>query len=437
MQNLLENRLPFTRIFHWRSLILIPLLSGIVVACSNCSSTTKKPLPARKDSTVNLPPPSTLSDAEKNQLNAACEIWFDSLLGRTNFNGAVLVAKSGNIVFEKFKGTAHVGSSDAITGTTQFHIASVSKTITAMSILKLWQEGKLNIDDEFSKYFPAFNYPGVTIRTLLNHRSGLPNYVYFMEDLGWDKHVYIKNQDILDWLINHKAELKNIGAPGKHFTYCNTNYALLALLAEKITNTPFPEYIQQAFFKPLGMTHSFIFTRADSATINPSYDWRGQLIPLNYLDLVYGDKNVFSTPEDLLLWDRALRSNLLFSKETLEQAYTPYSNEKKGVRNYGLGWRMNIYPNGKKLIYHNGWWHGYNASFIRLIDEDATIIVLGNQYNRTIYKAKSLAPLFGAKYITGEEEEGENNKADSISAGADNTTPVVKKSTRRKGKRGR
>ena len=80
---------------------------------------------------------------------------------------------------------------------------------------------------------------------------------------------------LVDWVSVHYPELKNIGAPGKHFTYCNTNYALLALLAEKITNTPFPVFIQQEFFKPLGMTHSFIFTKEDSARINPSYDWRG------------------------------------------------------------------------------------------------------------------------------------------------------------------
>src|SRR5205085_5396924 len=131
--------------------------------------------------------------------------------------------------------------------------------------------------DEFNKYFPNFNYPGVTIRNLLTHRSGLPNYLYFMEELGWDKSVYIKNQDVLDYLINRKAELKDITTPGTHFTYCNTNYALLALLIEKVTGTSYPQYISQTFFTPLKMKNSFVFTPADSARINPSYDWRGGL----------------------------------------------------------------------------------------------------------------------------------------------------------------
>ena len=113
-----------------------------------------------------------------------------------------------------------------------FHIASVSKTFTAMAVLRLWQDGKLNIDDEFSKYFPSFNYPGVTIRTLLDHRSGLPNYVHFMENMGWDKKVNVTNEDVLNFLINRKAEMTDIGTADRRFMYCNTNFALLALLIE-------------------------------------------------------------------------------------------------------------------------------------------------------------------------------------------------------------
>ena len=344
----------------------------------------------------------------------ACEHWYDTVLGKSGFNGGLLVSKDGNIVFEKFRGTGHIGSKDTITSTTPFHIASVSKTITAMAILKLWQDGKLNIDDEYQKYFPGFNYPGVTIRTLLNHRSGLPNYLYFMDEMGWNKSVYIKNQDVYDYLVNFKSQLKNIGVPGTRFTYCNTNYALLALLAEKITGLAFPKFIQKEFFYPLNMKHSFVFTLQDSANVNPSYDWRGQMIPLNYLDLVYGDKNVYTTAEDLLIWDRALRTNMIFKPETLEQAYTPYSNEKPGIRNYGLGWRMNLYPDGKKMIYHNGWWHGYNAAFLRLLAENVTIIVMGNRYTNAVYKAKTLANIFGNQMMEDAEDNENARPADSI-----------------------
>jgi CubicO group peptidase (beta-lactamase class C family) len=303
---------------------------------------------------------------------------------------------------------------------TSLHIASVSKTFTAMATLKLWQDGQLNIDDQFSKYFPSFNYPGVTIRTLLNHRSGLPNYVHFMENMGWNKKIKITNEDVINFLISKKNSIKNVGKADKGFSYCNTNYALLALLIEKVSGKNYSDYLQETFFTPLQMKHTFVYNNnRDSGKVTLSYDYRGKLIPFNFLDVVYGDKNIYSTPRDLLIWDRALTEGNLFTQKILQEAYTPYSNEKPGIKNYGLGWRMNNYPSGKKMIFHNGWWHGNNAAFIRLIQDSATIIVLGNKYNRGIYHAKDLSSLFGNYFGAGEEDELEasiSNAPDSIVA---------------------
>jgi CubicO group peptidase (beta-lactamase class C family) len=391
-------------------------IAGIILF--GCQSTTPKSTKGNINDTlalIELPKPQPISKAEADRLHSACEQWYDSALMFRGFNGGMLVAKNGNIVFEKYTGTGHLPGSDLITASTPLQIASVSKTFTAMAVLKLWQDGKLNIDDELSKYIKNFNYPGVTIRSLLNHRSGLPNYLYFMEDLGWDKTKTATNEDVLDYLVNKKAELVNIAPPNTHFTYCNTNYALLALLIERVTGKKFPDYLKQTFFVPLQMKNTFVYQPTDSVKVALSYDWRGRLMVLNHLDGVYGDKNIYTTPQDLFTWDRALSCNKIFKPETLVQAYTPYSNEKPGIRNYGLGWRMNIYPDGKKMIYHNGWWHGSNAAFIRLLDENATIIVIGNKFNRSIYHAKVLSKLFGA-YDSGEdEEEGESSKTtDSI-----------------------
>ena len=105
---------------------------------------------------------------------------------------------------------------------------------------------------------------------------------------------------------------------------------------------------------------------------------------------------------------------MLFKTETLEQAYAPYSNEKAGIRNYGLGWRMYVYPEGKKIVYHNGRWHGSNAAFIRLISDKATIIVIGNRFNRSIYHAKILASLFGDYFGEIDEEEAPVADKDSV-----------------------
>lgn len=389
-------------------------LNLLICACSfisaslllSCNGGKSKKDGLTDSASLLLPGAGEVSPAEKQRIKKYAQDWYDSSLVNRGFNGGIIVAKNGNILFEAYRGTGHLEKKDTITDTTSFHIASVSKTFTAMAVLKLWQDGKLNIDDELNKYFPTFNYPGVTIRSLLNHRSGLPNYVYFMEAQGWNKKQVVKNEDVLDYLVTKKASLTNISAPNTHFAYCNTNYALLALLIEKVSGENYSAFLQHTFFSPLHMQHTFVADSSMFDKLMPSYDWRGQLIPFNFLDAVYGDKNIYSTPHDLLTWDRALTGGKIFSAKTMEEAYTPYSNEKPGVRNYGLGWRMNIYPNGKKMIYHNGWWHGNNASFIRLLQDSATIIVLGNKFNRNIYHAKEIAGVFGA-YGNESEEEGE------------------------------
>lgn len=386
---------------------ILRVVSGLTCTAyllSSCNGAAN-PKTANSDSAIQLPAAGGLSNAEADRYRKACEAWYDTSLKAKGFNGGIIVAKRGNIVFENYMGTAHIGSTDTITANTPFHIASVSKTFTAMAVLKLAQDGKLNIDDELVKYFPAFNYPGVTVRTLLNHRSGLPNYVHFMEQQKWNKKEYVFNETVLDYLINKKKQLKDIAPPNTRFAYCNSNYALLALLIEKTSGMKYAQFMQQTFFRPLQMNNTFVFDTSMLNKVNMSYDWKGELIPWNFLDAVYGDKNIYSTPHDLLIWDKALNCCKIFNDSTLVEAYAPYSNEKPGIKNYGLGWRMNIYPNGKKMIYHNGWWHGNNASFIRLIEDSATIIVVGNKFNRNIYHAREMAPLFGDYGGVIEEEE--------------------------------
>ena len=337
---------------------------------------------------------STLSKADFDRYYKVSESFFDLYLKPSGFNGAMLVAKNGQIVYEKYAGYKHLDEKDSIDMNTPFHLASISKTFTGMAVVKLWEEGKLDINNEVSTYLEGFNYPGVTVKTLLNHRSGLPNYVHVMEEKGWDTKVMATNQDVLQFLITRKNDLL-VGKPDRGFAYCNTNYALLALIIEKVSGKPYKDYLKETFFGPLQMENTFIFSPEMESTVVPSYNWRKQKEPFTFLDGVYGDKNVYSTPRDMLKWDIGLSSGHLFKPETLEAVYTGYSNEKPGVRNYGLGWRLYLYPNQKKIIYHNGWWHGNNTVFTRLIQDSATVIILGNKYNRRIYDAKKLFTAFG------------------------------------------
>lgn len=408
---------------HFSNWVLNPLilLCFVVSIFSSCNQTgasngdagngslAEKDLPL-----YSLPNPTPVNTAEASRIRAACQLWYDSTLGLKTFNGGMIVAKNGNIIFEKYSGSKTIPGYEPITENTPLHIASVTKTFTGMAVLKLWQDGKLNIDDEVIKYLPGFNYPGVTIRTLLNHRSGIPNYLYFFDHLGCDKSKMANNTDVFDFMNQYKGLMMDIQVPNTHFSYNNSNYALLALIIEKVSKKSFPAFMQHEFFKPLQMHNSYVFTIKDSVTATPSYDWKGRWMRLNHLDLIYGDKNIYTTPQDLLIWDRALKSGLIFKPETLQEAYAAYSNEKPGIKNYGLGWRMNIYPNGKKIIFHNGWWHGSNSVFIRLLDEDATIIVIGNKFTRSIYGARSLCNLFGEYFMEEEEEENGNGNTNGI-----------------------
>ena len=385
------------------------LAISFLVCCGQPSQ--KQVVMQHKDSTLHYPVFSSqaLSKPEFHHYFSVSRHFFDSLFSR-GFNGSLLVAKNDEIIYERYSGFSLPRQrKDSINEHTPFHLASISKTFTGMAILKLWEEGKLDIHDEVSKYLAGFPFPGTTIKTLLTQRSGLYNYVHFMDQSNWNKRKFLNNQDVLKYIIENKT-LVQASPPGRHFEYSNTNYALLALIIEKVSGQTYPEFINVTFFRPLQMQDSYVFSLSDTARAMKSYKRNGRAYPLEYLDAVYGDKNVYSTVRDLLKWDIALRSGLLFKKATLDSAYTPYSFEKPGKRNYGLGWRMLLEPNGKKLIYHNGWWHGNRTVLLRMLDEGATIIALCNNDNTRVYASKKLCDLFG-NYMQGRDrfEEVEND----------------------------
>lgn len=394
--------------------LLLILFWCCISGCNNSNADSKQP----EDSLTYYPPtPASIPKEEFREYVRQLNQFFDSTLIGKGFNGSILIAKNGNILFEKYEGKVDLRGSDLITDTTAFHIASTSKPFTAMAILGLVQEGKFSLDDTLHKFFPDFPYPNITVKMLLNHRSGLPNYVYFIEHSKWDKTKYATNEDMLNILYSDKPN-KSF-SPDKRFSYSNTNYVLLAMIVEKVTTKSYPQYMQEKYFGPLNMDHTYVFTIKDTLTSTPSFSHNNAYWDFDFLDATYGDKNIYSTPRDLLKWDQALYTNQLFSKEMLELAFSAYSNERPSVHNYGLGWRLQFLPNNKKVIYHFGKWHGFNASFARLTDEGATIIILGNRFNRSIYRAAQLC-----YDIFGDYHQG-LNKADGESESAE--TPVSKK----------
>ena len=311
-------------------------------------------------------------------------------------NGGFLVAKNGQIIYEKYEGYTNFRTKDSITNTTPLHIASVSKVLTATAVLKLVNAKRIELDQKVNTILKEFPYPDVTIRTLLNHRSGMRNYAYFTDrDKNiWDRHNILTNQDILTIMAT-----KNIGLESKtdtRFAYCNTNYAMLALIIEKVTKRSYKDAMNTIIFKPLGMKNTFVFDyEKDKDKIVPSYKANRVEIGKDYLDAVYGDKNIYSTPRDLLKFDRARNSRTFLEPKLLNQVYKGYSNEREGKKNYGLGIRMINWETGQNFYFHNGWWHGNTSAYVTLQKEQVTMIALSNKFTRQTYNIRKLSKLFG------------------------------------------
>ena len=371
---------------------------------------------------INFTVKTVLSNDEKERLIAEVKAKYQSLLGNKGFSGEILIAKNGEVIFEDYKGYSNFSDKTAIIPETPIHLASISKTFTGMAALKLWEEEKLDLKSTVTKYIPQFPYTDVTIEQLLSHRSGLPDYTYFMESNKyttvkvknrrgrWVKKLKLikaespfrqglyNNQDVLDYMVTKRPA--PAAMPNRVFKYCNTNFVVLALIIEKITGRDFPTYMQETIFKPLKMENTYVFSAKSIDKYTPSYNARMVPYKIEKYDCIYGDKNVYSTARDMYLWDKALTEGTYLKASTLEMAYQPQSPINKYYHNYGLGWRILAKPNEERLIYHNGWWHGNNTVFTRLINESATIIILGNRFNKSIYKGKEIASVFTGKEDT-------------------------------------
>ncbi|UYQ95193.1 beta-lactamase family protein [Chitinophaga horti] len=335
---------------------------------------------AQKDSIRNLP--------ASKRISRDMAFVYAEKLKRSGFNGAILVARKGVVLYENYNGFEDFKTRTPLTDSSSFQLASVSKTFTGMAIMHLVEKAQLSLEDSLQHFFPDFPYKGITVRMLLNHRSGLPNYLYFCDSLWPDRNKLMTNNDVIGLMIKHRPRIQHL--PNTHFQYCNTNYLLLASIVEKVSGEKFPDFMQHTFFQPLDMYNTFVDDglRPKRPHQTVSHDFRGRPEPDVNFDGVVGDKGIYSTAQDMLKWDQALYSGKLFSDATLKEAFQPYSNEKPGIRNYGLGWRLMVYPDStRNIVYHNGWWHGNNTVFYRFVHDSTTLVILGNRYNRAIYHA--------------------------------------------------
>lgn len=390
----------------------IPQILFLLLVLSSCgndkkttadtTTTTEDTLPKMKP----LGPEKRISQAYINSVAGRINHFYNKNWPNNTMNGSFLVARNGQIIFERYNGFANKNEGTKITAETPVQIASVSKVLTATAVLKLVNAGKIDLDQKVNTILKTFPYEDCTIRMLLDHRTGMRNYAYFTDrdKSVWDRHNQLTNKDILDILATKDIGLES--RTGTRFSYCNTNYAMLALIIEKITGLTYKEAMHQMIFKPLGMKHTYVFDDdKDRKKIVPSYKGNGVEIGFDYLDNVYGDKNIFSTVRDLLKFDRARNSPDFLKPALLKQVYTGYSNERKGTKNYGLGIRMINWETGQNFYFHNGWWHGNTSSYITLMKEHVTIIALSNKMTRNTYAVRKLAPIFGDYPFNFKDEE--------------------------------
>ncbi|HEX8023561.1 serine hydrolase domain-containing protein [Mucilaginibacter sp.] len=334
------------------------------------------------------------------------------------FNGNVLVAKKGKIVYEKAIGWADYLHRDSLKIGSQFELASVTKTMTSTAILQLMERGKLKLDDDVKKFFPDFPYDGVTIRLLLTHRSGMMNYVYFVDDIYRKNHLNqrkgLTNAEAMKMIADNKPTRFN--EPNKRFLYNNSNFMVLGSIIEKVSGMSYAQFMQENVFKPASMAHTHVYSKAvyDKIPVDVVGHDRGQWrysVVQNFLDGPVGDKGIYSTVGDLFLFDRALRAGLLLKPATLDSAYVPRNPMLHGHFSYGYGWRTFTAP-GQEVIYHTGWWHGFRHIYLRDMKNDITVVLLTNLANGSLLKLDDLFKTVGMPVVRKSAYNGNGDTSD-------------------------
>jgi len=296
------------------------------------------------------------------------------------FNGAVLFAEKGQVLYKEAFGFGDIRKKkNPLTTQSPIQIASVTKPITATAILMLYEQGLLNLHDTIQKFIPQFPYKKITIENLLTQKSGLPEYLYFSDNYWPDRKTTMTNEDVLCMMQTHIPDRYYI--PNYRYNYVNSNFAVLASIIEIVSGQSYQDFMNGFIFEPLGMSQTFVHEKDENKlvdTIPYGHDDRKRRIADSYFNGVVGDKGIYTSVEDLYLFDQALYNESLLCDTTKELAFKAMHKRMWKTDNYGLGWRINEQKNGNKIIYHSGWWKGFRSYFIRMPYAEKTVIVLTN-----------------------------------------------------------
>ena len=363
-------------------IVLLFVLLITFLSCGNSSSPLDGIVKPEYPELVNK---KNLLSRDQKVMASRIDSLFRKFYQQKIFNGSVLVAKAGKIIYKNTFGLQDKTLRRPLSDSSMFQLASVSKVITATAVLMLHEREMLDINKKFVDYFPDFPYPNIRISEMLNHRSGLPNYIYELNSELYRPNYQMSNADVYNFMV--KKNSRPYYRPNYRFNYSNTNYALLALLIEKVSGKSYSDFLRDELFVPLGMKHSATIRDIDlnGENVTKPYDMRWRRVEFDASDYVLGDKSIYSTAYDLYLFSEAMYQNRIIKPETQAKAYTAFSREIR-QQNYGYGWRMkNFKDPQKKEVYHNGWWHGYRTAFHRRLSDTLTVIILSNQLNSSAY----------------------------------------------------
>lgn len=317
---------------------------------------------------------------------------FSMLAAQNQFSGVALIAEQGKIKFEKGYGYSNENTKQLNNTQTIFEIGSSSKQFTGAAIVLLKRMNKLNYEDSISKYLPELSFwKNVTIYDLLRHTSGIPEYLADMPK-GWDHSKIATNKDVITYYAARKDTLQF--APGSRHRYCNTNYALLASIIERISGEAYSAFLSKNIFKPLKMNNTFVYNRREKPkrikNYATGYVWAKNSFSkvtsehpgyndssVYYLDGIVGSAKINSTVEDIYKWITALKNNTLFTQNEFDAMMEVTKTSAGKDIAYGFGFDVSK-GKGKFSFGHTGSWDGYISFIYCNTIKDRTIIILEN-----------------------------------------------------------
>lgn len=290
-----------------------------------------------------------------------------------HFSGSVLVAEKGKIIYEKSYGYKNASLKEKNTNNSIYRIYSTTKTFTAISILQLEEQGKLSLKDPISKYFNGYpNGNRITIENLLTHTSGIP-------DEGDPENTKDENS-FIQFISTKQLDF----IPGSKYNYSNSNYYFLGFIIYKVSGRPYDEYILENILKPLQMNSSY-FNYEKLTNLNKAKGYEF-LVKDKFVEAPIYKYNhpqaagaLCSTIHDLFLYYEGLKNYTILKKETLDKAITPFNDN-----HYGYGWEIDTLFN-KTIVGHSGGGDGFHSRFLRVLDDDICVIVLGNSDNSDVF----------------------------------------------------